>query len=313
MKHLGIDLGGTKIAAMVLEETGAVLWEGRWPAPQGAYEATLAALARAVDEAEGALGAIDTVGLGTPGSLVAQTGLLHNCNAVWLNDRPLGADFAEHLGRAVALANDANCFALSEATDGAGAGAESVFGIILGTGVGGGWVLRGRVHNGVHGIAGEWGHLPLPASAPGLQALGSRPCWCGRQDCLEQWLSGPGVVKTWAALASSPPENPTGEGLSAAAAAGEAAAQDALGLHARQLAAALAYVVNLLDPEVIVLGGGLSQLDALYTEVPKHWSPGFLTKVVRTQLRPPRYGAASGVRGAAWLGAAGERLAAERV
>ena len=305
MKYLGLDLGGTKLAAMVLDEAGVPLWEERWPAPQGSYEGTLEALGAAVTEAEQALGAIDSVGLGTPGSIVARTGLLHNCNAVWLNDRPLGADFSRRLGRPVNLANDANCFALSEATDGAGAGATSVFGIILGTGVGGGLVLGGKIHSGVHGIAGEWGHLALPREAPGPEALGNRRCWCGRQNCLEQWLSGPGLVQSWLDLSSvaPPPAAQTGPGVVQAAEKGDPAAQEALSLHAKQLAQALAYLVNILDPEVLVLGGGLSQLASLYTEVPKLWGDGFLTASVRTALRPPRHGDASGVRGAAWLGA----------
>ena len=305
MKHLGLDLGGTKLAAMVLDEAGMPLWEDRWPAPQGSYEGTLEALAKAVAFAEQALGSIDSVGLGTPGSIVARTGLLHNCNAVWLNDRPLGADFSRRLGRPVHLANDANCFALSEATDGAGAGAASVFGIILGTGVGGGLVLRGKIHSGVHGIAGEWGHLPLPPEAPGPESLGNRRCWCGRQNCLEQWLSGPGLVQSWRDLSpvAPPLAAQSGPGVVQAGEKGDRAAQEALSLHAKQLAQALAYLVNILDPEVLVLGGGLSQLASLYTEVPKYWGDGFLTASVRTALRPPRHGDASGVRGAAWLGA----------
>ena len=305
MKHLGLDLGGTKLAAMVLDEAGMTLWEHRWPAPQGSYERTLEVLADAVASAERALGTIDSVGLGTPGSVVARTGLLHNCNAVWLNDRPLGADLARRLERPVHLANDANCFALSEATDGAGAGSTSVFGIILGTGVGGGLVLGGRIHSGVHGIAGEWGHLPLPREAPGPEALGNRRCWCGRQNCLEQWLSGPGLVRSWVGLApvAPSPAAQTGLGVVQAAETGDWAAQEALSLHAEQLAQALAFLVNILDPEVLVLGGGLSQLPSLYTEVPKRWGDAFLTASVLTALRPPRHGDASGVRGAAWLGA----------
>lgn len=314
MKHLGLDLGGTKLAAVVLDEAGGTLWEGRWPAPQGSYERTLEALGAAVAEAEQALGAIDTVGLGTPGSIVARTGLLHNCNAVWLNGQPLGADFSRRLGRPVHLANDANCFALSEATDGAGAGAASVFGIILGTGVGGGLVLGGKIHSGVHGIAGEWGHLPLPREAPGPEALGDRTCWCGRQNCLEAWLSGPGVVHSWVALAPSAPPlaAQTGQGVAQAAEKGDQAAKEALALHSKQLGLALAYLVNIVDPEVLVLGGGLSQLPSLYTEVPKHWGDGVLTASVLTALRPPGHGDASGVRGAAWLGA-GERFSQRAV
>lgn len=305
MKHLGLDLGGTKLAAVVLDEAGVTLWEDRWPAPQGSYEQTLDALSAAVTAAEQALGAIDTVGLGTPGSTVARTGLLHNCNSLWLNGQPLGADLFRRLGRPVRLANDANCFALSEATDGAGAGAASVFGIILGTGVGGGLVLGSQIHSGVHGIAGEWGHLPLPRDARGPEALGDRRCWCGRQNCLEQWLSGPGLVRSWLDLAPAlpPPAAQTGQGVVQAAEKGDRAAQEALALHGQQLAQALAYLVNILDPEVLVLGGGLSQLASLYTEVPKHWGAGFLTTSVLTALRPPRHGDASGVRGAAWLGA----------
>ena len=202
MKHLGLDLGGTKLAAVVLDEAGVTLWEDRWPAPQGSYEQTLDALSAAVTAAEQALGAIDTVGLGTPGSIVARTGLLHNCNSVWLNGQPLGADLFRRLGRPVRLANDANCFALSEATDGAGAGAASVFGIILGTGVGGGLVLGSQIHSGVHGIAGEWGHLPLPRDARGPEALaGAKIAWSSGSVAPDWCRAG----WTWPQLYRRPP------------------------------------------------------------------------------------------------------------
>ena len=227
------------------------------------------------------------MGLGTPGSVVARTGLLHNCNAVWLNDRPLGADLARRLERPVHLANDANCFALSEATDGAGAGSTSVFGIILGTGVGGGLVLGGRIHSGVHGIAGEWGHLPLPGSA-GPEALRESPL-------LVRAPKLPRAVAEWprtgaelgrAGAGNAVASCPDGPGRGAGGGKGRLGGPEvALSLHAEQLAQALAFShVNILDPEVLVLGGGLSQLPSLYTEVPKRWGHGFLTASVLTAL-----------------------------
>ncbi len=296
---LGIDLGGTKIEAVALDAAGAALWRRRVPTPAGDYHGTLAAIASLVMQAERELGVQGcTVGVGTPGSLTA-AGLVKNANSQCLNGRPLPRDLAAALGRPVRIANDANCLAVSEAVDGAGAGAGVVFAAILGTGVGGGIVAHGRLLTGPNGLAGEWGHNPLPWADAEEAAM---PCYCGRRGCVEAWLSGPALARDHAAH--------TGQALGAreigeGAARGDAACAQSLGRYMRRLARALASVINLLDPDVIVLGGGLSQIDALYAEVPALW-PGHVFTAgaddpVRTRLVPSRHGDASGVRGAAWL------------
>ncbi|MCC5886825.1 MAG: ROK family protein [Gammaproteobacteria bacterium] len=304
--HLGVDVGGTKIEAVVLAADGSQRFRERIAAPQGSYRDTLAAIAGLHDRAEAACGGLDSVGLGAPGSVIPETGLMKNCNSTWLNGQPLPQGLADRLGRSVVVANDADCFALSEASDGAGAGERVVFGVILGTGVGGGVVVDGRLLAGPNGIAGEWGHNPLPdpAAAPAAvlarhRAMPARQCYCGRTNCVETWLSGPGLLQSVQAMGC---EVATTEAAVAAAATGDAAAAAALELHQWQLAAALSVVINVLDPDVIVLGGGLSQVGLLYDGVVARWDRFVFSDRVRTRLAPPRFGDASGVRGAAWLG-----------
>ena len=266
--RIGIDLGGTKIEALALDAGGRETFRKRVPTPRGDYQATLKTIASLAAEAgEG------TVGVGIPGALSHATGLVKNANSTWLIGKPLKQDLERSLGRDVRLANDANCFALSEATDGAGAGAEVVFGVILGTGVGGGVVVRGRLLEGANAIAGEWGHNPLPL--PRAEDMPLRECYCGRAGCIETYLSGPALERD----------------------GGEAA----LERYCERLARALAGVINILDPEVIVLGGGVSNIARLYDEVPKLWTRYVFSDHIATRLLPPKHGDSSGVRGAAWL------------
>jgi predicted NBD/HSP70 family sugar kinase len=306
--RIGIDLGGTKTEIACLDSDGVVLERFRRPTPAGDYQATLRLIADLVAEVEARHGTVESIGLGTPGSVIPDTGRMKNCNSTCLNDRPLQGDLARLLGREVFLANDADCFALTEALDGAGRGAHCVFGVILGTGVGGGIVIGGRLLGGPNGIAGEWGHNPLPGlgSAPDSvrrlqRELPSRSCHCGRADCVEAWLSGPGLARTGVDLGGS---GGTAEALVAAAKAGETAALGALDLHAWQLAAALATVINLLDPGCIVLGGGVSGVRDIYTLVPERWGRFVFSDRVRTVLTPARHGDSGGVLGAARLGPA---------
>lgn len=299
--RFGIDLGGTKIELAAIEDSGAIRWRRRVPTPRGDYEATLRAMAALVAEAEAELGARASVGVATPGSLSPRTGRLRNSNSVCLNGRPLGEDLAALLDRPVRLANDANCLALSEARDGAAAGAGTVFAAILGTGTGAGIAVDGTVLSGANGIAGEWGHNPLPWPGPGETPGPS--CWCGLQGCIETFLSGPGWLarEQAAGLDYASPE-----AMVAAAARGDANGEAALDRYADRLARALAQVINLLDPDVIVLGGGLGRITALYERVPARWARWIFSDRVITRLVPPRHGDSSGVRGAAWLWAPGE-------
>jgi fructokinase len=261
----------------------------RVPTIPGSYAATIATIRTLVDDIEGELGTRATVGIGMPGTISPATGLVKNANSTWLNGQPLDHDLAEALGRQVRLANDADCFALSEASDGAAVGARLVFGVILGTGVGGGIVVDGRLVGGPNAIAGEWGHNPLPW--PTDDERPGPPCYCGRSGCIETFLSGPGLSRD------------DGRGLTAAeiAACHDDAAAASLSRYERRLARALAHVINLLDPHVIVLGGGLSRISQLYQNVPDLWGPWVFSDTVVTRLVPPRHGDASGVRGAAWL------------
>lgn len=297
---LGIDLGGTKIEIAALDGQGAFLLRERVATPQGDYAATLRAIVDLVAQAEARLGLHGLpLGLGIPGSLSPLTGRVRNANSTALNGQALRQDLERLLDRPLRLENDANCLALSEATDGAGAGAEVVFAAILGTGVGAGIAVRGQLLHGRNGIAGEWGHNPLPPLADEQRT--PRRCWCGRRDCVETWLSGPALAADHAAS--------IGERLDAAQIvtamrAGEAAAQASFDRYAARLARALAQVINLLDPDVIVLGGGLSNVSELYEAVPRLWAPHVFSDSVRTALRPARHGDSSGVRGAAWLTAA---------
>lgn len=294
---LGIDLGGTKIEIIALAESGEVLLRRRRPSPRGSYDLTLGAIRDLVLEAETELGARGTVGFGTPGAISPATGLLKNSNSTWLNGRPLDRDLAQLLERPIALANDADCLALSEATDGAAAGAASVFAVILGTGVGGGLAIHGRVLAGPNAIAGEWGHNPLPWPAP--SELPGPPCYCGLAGCIETWLSGPGLARDYRTATGIARDGPA---IVAAAAAGDAAAEAALCRYEDRLARGLATVINILDPATIVLGGGVSNLERLYASVPAIWQRYVFSDTVRTRLLPPVHGDSSGVRGAAWLG-----------
>jgi fructokinase len=293
---LGIDLGGTKIEIIALDSAGRTLLRRRQPTPRG-YDASLRVMRELVLAAEAELGERGTVGFGTPGALSPATGLMKNSNSTWLNGRPLDRDLEALLARPVALANDADCLALSEATDGAAKGAASVFGVIIGTGTGGGIVVHGRPLAGPNAIAGEWGHNPLPWPRP--DELPGPACYCGLRGCIETWLSGPGLARDHRKLCGQDRDPPA---ILAAAAAGDAAAEATLGRYEDRLARALATVINLIDPHAIVLGGGLSQLERLYGAVPAIWDRYVFSDAVRTRLVPPMHGDSSGVRGAAWLG-----------
>ena len=298
---LGLDLGGTKIEALLLDAQGREGWRHRVDTPSGNYDATLQAIDALVQQARReAGGQAVTLGIGTPGTSSTQ-GRIKNANSTCLNGRTLQADLQALLGQAVHLANDANCLALSEAVDGAGAGADVVFAVILGTGVGAGIAVHGRVLAGPNGLAGEWGHNPLPwATGEPL----AEPCYCGKRGCIEAVLSGPALSREHARLNR---EVLSAKTIHALAADGDHLCRQTLERHAGWLARALASVINLLDPDVIVLGGGLSQMPHLYTRVPELWTPWVFSagadEPVRTRLLPSRHGDASGVRGAAWLGA----------
>lgn len=300
--RIGIDLGGTKIEGLALADDGRVLARRRLPTPRHDYPATVQAIVDLVAALESAAGARGTVGIGMPGAISPATGRVKNANSTWLNDRPLREDLEAALGREVRLANDANCFALSEATDGAAAGAAVVFGVIVGTGTGGGIVVDGRVLTGPNAIAGEWGHNPLPW--PREDERPGPPCYCGLSGCIETFLSGPGLVRDHEQATGRRLEAPE---IVARAEAGEAAAMASLERYAERMARALASVINVLDPDVIVLGGGLSNVGCLYTRVPALWGRWVFSDRVDTRLVPPAHGDASGVRGAAWLWPRGTR------
>ena len=281
--RIGIDLGGTKIEAIALEGAREV-FRKRVATPRNDYEATVRAVAALVAEAgEG------TVGVGIPGNLSRVTGLVKNANSTWLIGRPLKQDLEKAIGREVRLENDANCFALSEATDGAGKDAAVVFGVILGTGVGGGIVAHGKLLGGANGIAGEWVHNPLPAPTP--QDLPLPPCYCGRPGCIETYLSGPGLARDH--------RQQSGEALTPEKVV--ALQSEALSRYVERLARALGSVINVLDPDVIVLGGGMSNVRQLYTEVPRRWHRYVFSDYVATRLARHAHGDSSGVRGAARL------------
>jgi fructokinase len=290
--RIGIDLGGTKIEGIAMTSSGEIACRYRVRTPAGDYEATLAAIAdvvRHIEQQGHCAGA--PIGFATPGAPSRATGLMKNCNSTCLNGRPLHADLERLLQRPVRLANDANCFALSEASDGAAAGARVVFGVILGTGVGGGIVIDGQVLDGVNSIAGEWGHNPLPAPQPGESP--GPACYCGRRGCIETWLSGPGFARDAGA--------PDAAEVMRSARAGEEAARAAFERYVDRLARALGSIVNVLDPDVVVLGGGVSNVQELYTAVPAALPQYVFSDEVRTRIVPPRHGDSSGVRGAAWL------------
>jgi fructokinase/N-acetylglucosamine kinase len=322
--RFGIDLGGTKIELIALDGTGQETLRRRVPTPQDNYPATVAAIATLVQQAEAELGASGSVGVGTPGAISPATGRIKNANSTCLNGQPLQQDLEHALGRPIRLANDANCLALSEASDGAAAGAETVFGVILGTGVGGGIVFRGQVLTGANAIAGEWGHSPLPyfqfahtqadrASTgmhpatgeallhpwPSPRELDAAPaCYCGKKGCIETWLSGRALAADHVRYGGE--DLPTHE-IAQLAQAGYGPCSATLARYEERLARALAGVINLLDPDVIVLGGGVSNISRLYDTVPRLWPRYVFSDRIDTKLVPPKFGDSSGVRGAAWL------------
>jgi fructokinase len=282
--RIGIDLGGTKIEVVGLDDGGKEVFRKRVPTPKGDYAGTLQQIKALIEEiGEG------TVGIGIPGSLSRTTGLVKNANSTWLIGKPLQQDLEQIIQRPIRIENDANCFTLSEAVDGAGKGAAVVFGVILGTGVGGGIAVNGRVLTGANAIAGEWGHNPLPLPTP--EDLPLPPCYCGRSGCIETYLSGPGFSRDHEALTGrkeAPERIASAGGMS-------------IDRYAERLARALAGVINVLDPDVIVLGGGMSNVGRLYTEVPRLWTRGIFSDHVATRLARNAHGDSSGVRGAAWL------------
>ncbi len=294
--RFGIDLGGTKIELAAFDPSGAERHRERIDTPAGNYEATIEAIGAMVDRAERSLTAHGSVGVAAPGAASLATGRVKNANSTSLNGRFLRRDLERRLAREVRVANDANCFALSEATDGAGRDAAVVFGVILGTGVGGGIVIDRRLLEGANGIAGEWGHIPLPA--PDAEDHPLPLCYCGRRGCVETYLSGPGLAADHARVSG---ERLSAHGIAARAAAGDGACAASLERHGRRLARSLSVVINVLDPDVIVLGGGLSAIESLYETVPRRWGEHVFSDTVRTRLCRPVHGDASGVRGAAWL------------
>lgn len=294
--RIGIDLGGTKIEGLLLNEHGAPCRKRRVPTPRNDYPATVDAVCRLVEEIEGEDGRPGSVGVGIPGTISPVTGLVKNANSTWLIGHPLQRDLSRQLNRVVRVANDADCFTVSEATDGAGEGAVSVFGVILGTGVGGGLCWRGDLVQGPNGITGEWGHNPLPwaheSERPGPE------CYCGRRGCLETFLSGPALHREWHILGGG--EDPL-QTIGEQARQPGSSADQALSRYEDRLARGLAHIINIFDPEVIVLGGGVSNITRLYQRVPELWGQWVFSDRVETRLVPAKHGDSSGVRGAAWL------------
>ena len=292
---VGIDLGGTKIEAVALNPAGAEVFRERISTPRHDYAATIAAVAGLVQRAGGAAGAkMGGVGVAVPGCVSPVTGLIKNANSTWLNGKPLQTDLQTALGCKVSLVNDANCFVLSEATDGAGAGADIVFGVIAGTGTGGGIAVGGRVLEGPHGLAGEWGHNPLPGISPEEWAE-APACYCGKRGCIETWISGPALAADYARHAGG---NLSAEQM---AVSGEPEAKAAMTRFTDRFARALASVVNILDPDVIVLGGGLSNIQSLYRDLPPLVARYAFSIETAPRIVQNRHGDSSGVRGAAWL------------
>ena len=294
--RLGIDLGGTKIEIVALNDDGAELLRKRVPTPKDDYAATLSAIANLVHAAEAELGMHGSVGIGTPGSISRASGLLKNSNSVCLNGKPILQDLEALLRRTVKIGNDANCFALSEATDGAAQGAQVLFGVIIGTGTGAGIVVNGQVLTGANGIAGEWGHNPLPW--PMAHELPGLECYCGQRGCIETFLSGPGLMR-WHLRASGESLSP--DEIVARAAEGDGACERSMQDYENRLARSLAHVINILDPDTIVLGGGMSNIERLYANVPALWGRWVFSDRVDTRLVKHKFGDSSGVRGAAWL------------
>lgn len=295
MMRMGVDLGGTKIELVALSEAGKELFRKRIPTPRE-YNATLDAIESLVNEAETSLGQTGSVGVGIPGVISPFSGLVKNANSTWINGHPLDLDLGARLDREVRVANDANCFAVSEATDGAAAGKGLVFGVIIGTGCGGGIAINGRVHGGGNGIGGEWGHNPLPWMTP--DEFNSTECFCGNKDCIETFISGTGFVRDYKAAGG---DAPSGIEIARRMEEGEALATAAFERFIDRLARSLAHMINMLDPDIIVLGGGVSNIDAIYSRLPEVLSKYVLGGECRTPVVKNMYGGSSGVRGAAWL------------
>jgi fructokinase len=293
---IGLDLGGTKIEIIALDDNGTELLRKRIPTPQGNYPATLQAIANLVHVAEAELGQRGSIGIGTPGSLSKVTGRLKNSNSIHLNGQLILQDLESLLQRSIRISNDANCFALSEAMDGAAAGAEVVFGVIIGTGTGAGIVVNKHVLTGPNGIAGEWGHNPLPW--PTKEELPGPECYCGKHGCIETFLSGPGMALLHHQLTG---ELLTPDQIVAKVETGNTPCELSLQLYENRLARSLAHVINILDPDVIVLGGGMSNIDRLYTNIPRLLPNWVFSDRVDTKLLKHQFGDSSGVRGAAWL------------
>jgi fructokinase len=311
--RIGIDLGGTKIEALAIDKQGVELARHRIDTPRDDYDATVAAMVGLVRRLEEETGSTGTVGAGIPGSISRITGLVKNANSTWLNGRPLDRDLSAALGRKVRIANDANCFAVSEATDGAAAGAHVVFGVILGTGCGGGVAIAGCVHEGPNGVGGEWGHNPLPWPRP--EEYPGPACYCGKRGCMEMWVSGTGIALDYNNLTG---RARTTREIVSDFEAGDREAAAAIERFEDRLARGLAQVINILDPDVIVIGGGVSRVEHLYEELPGRLPAYVFGGEASTPILPARYGDSSGVRGAAWLwpnpsgsspGSAGEAVA----
>lgn len=294
--RIGVDLGGTKIEVIALDNSGQALLRYRVPTPAGDYDQTVHAVGDLVRDVERKLGKSGTVGIATPGALSTRSDLLKNSNSTVLNGRPLRHDIAEYLDRPIRMENDANCFTLSEAADGAATGAYAVFGVILGTGVGGGLVVNGQLLAGRNRIAGEWGHNPLPW--PAQNELPGHPCYCGKAGCIETFLSGAGLTREYTRQTQTPL---TAAEIAAASVAGDEKARKALRVYRDRLARGLASVINIVDPDVIVLGGGLSNIEAVYDGLHRLVAQYAFSDVIDTKIVRAAHGDSSGVRGAAWL------------
>jgi fructokinase len=294
--RIGVDLGGTKIEIAALDRAGSFALRERHPSPVGDYAKTVHVIRDLVGVAEAKLGRRCSVGVGIPGAISPASGLVKNANSTWLNGKPLDRDLSEALERPVRVANDANCFALSEAADGAGKGKQVVFGVILGTGVGGGIVVAGRVLTGPNAVAGEWGHNPLPW--PDAAERNGPACYCGKSGCIETWLSGPALSRQFAAATGREADAPI---IACLATEGDVAAGALLAAYERRLAKALAHVIDILDPDIVVLGGGLSNLDRLYANVQPLIADHAFSDTIATPIVKNKWGDSGGVRGAAWL------------
>ena len=297
--HLGVDLGGTKIEIIAMDSKSSTLLRERCPTPQGDYSKTLDSICQLVHQAEQKLNKTGTLGIGIPGCISAETGLVKNANSTCLIGKPLKQDLEKRLQRPINIANDADCFVLSEAIDGAAAQYNNVFGIILGTGVGGGIVINKHIINGPNSITGEWGHNPLPWLTESDSVM---PCYCGKKGCIETFLSGPGMSKQYDTLNNKTPSTLNSEDIFKLSQTGHTLATQSVNQYIDQLARSLASVINILDPEVIVFGGGLSNIDRLYAPVTHTLADYIFSDTVNTKIVKAHYGDSSGVRGAAWLG-----------